>query len=108
MIARVWRGATVPADGDRYAAYLEETGVAGCRSTPGNRGVTVLRRRSGDREEFTFISYWEDDAAVRRFAGPEPDAAVFYPEDDAFLVERETRVTHWLVEARDASEQAAA
>ncbi len=45
---------------------------------------------------------------MRRFAGPEPDVAVFYPEDDAFLVERETRVTHWLVEARDASEQAAA
>ena len=108
MIARMWRGATVAADGDRYAAYLEVTGVAECRSTPGNRGTTVLRRRSGDREEFIFISYWEDEAAVRRFAGPDPDLAVFYPEDDAFLVERETRVTHWRVGAGEPSEQGAA
>jgi hypothetical protein len=28
MIARVWRGAVAAADGDAYAGYLEETGVA--------------------------------------------------------------------------------
>jgi heme-degrading monooxygenase HmoA len=97
MIARVWRGSTVPEDADRYGRYLDATGVAACRSLPGNRGVLVLRRDAGDRTEFTFISFWEDEAAVRAFAGPDPDLAVFYPEDDVFLVERETRVTHWQV-----------
>jgi heme-degrading monooxygenase HmoA len=95
MIARVWRGTTVPAEADQYAAYLDETGVPACRTTPGNRGVIVLRRTVGDRAEFTFISLWDDEEAVRRFAGPDPGMAVFYPADDAFLVERETRVTHW-------------
>ena len=99
MIARTWRGATTVADAGRYAAYLAETGVAECRATPGNRGVLVLRRSVGDRAEFTFISFWDDPASVSRFAGPDPDAAVFYPADDAFLVERETRVTHWEVES---------
>jgi hypothetical protein len=99
MIARTWRGATTVADADRYAAYLAETGVADCRATPGNMGVVVLRRIVGDRAEFTFISFWEDPASVGRFAGPDPGAAVFYPADDAFLVERETRVTHWEVES---------
>ena len=44
MIARVWRGSVAAADGDAYAGYLEETGVADYRATPGNRGVHVLRR----------------------------------------------------------------
>lgn len=97
MIARMWRGTTISDDAERYAAYLDATGVASCRSTPGNRGVVVLSRTAGDRTEFTFISFWEDEAAIRAFAGPDLDAAVFYPEDDRFLVERETRVAHWEV-----------
>ncbi len=100
MIARVWRGVTTLADADRYAEYLDRTGVASCRTIPGNQGVVVLRRSAGDREEFTFISFWSDEDAIRRFAGPDPGAAVFYPADDAFLVERETRVTHWEVGGR--------
>jgi hypothetical protein len=35
--------------------------------------------------------------AVRRFAGDEPDRAVFYPEDERFLVERGERVEHFEV-----------
>jgi heme-degrading monooxygenase HmoA len=97
MIARTWRGATVGSDAERYAAYLRETGVADCRALPGNLGVLVLRRSVGERAEFEFISFWEDEVAVRRFAGPDPERAVFYPADDAFLVERETLVTHWEV-----------
>lgn len=97
MIARTWRGTTVRADAERYAAYLHETGVADCRALPGNLGGLVLRRIADERAEFEFISFWEDEAAVRRFAGPDPERAVFYPADDAFLVERETRVTHWEV-----------
>jgi hypothetical protein len=99
MIARTWRGATTVADAERYADYLAATGVAECRGTPGNLGVMVLRRLVGDRAEFTFISFWDGPASVGLFAGPDPGAAVFYPEDDAFLVERETRVTHWEVSA---------
>jgi hypothetical protein len=33
--------------------------------------------------------------AVRRFAGDDPDQAVFYPEDDDYLVDRETTVHHF-------------
>jgi hypothetical protein len=35
--------------------------------------------------------------AVKRFAGDDPSQAVFYPEDDDFLVDRETTVTHFKV-----------
>jgi hypothetical protein len=36
---------------------------------------------------------------VKGFAGDDPDRAVFYAEDDRFLVEREETVRHWQVDA---------
>jgi len=42
MIARIWRGETRAEVADPYAAYLDRTGAADCRKTPGNRGVRVL------------------------------------------------------------------
>ena len=97
MIARTWRGATSSADADRYHAYLERTGVAECRATEGNTGVYVLRRAVGGRAEFLFVSLWSSMEAVERFAGSEPERAVFFPEDDEFLVEREELVSHYEV-----------
>ena len=97
MIARTWRGSTSLADADRYHRYLNETGVAACRATEGNRGVYVLRRDVGDRSEFLFMSLWESMESVRAFAGPDPERAVFYPEDDEFLVARDESVEHFEV-----------
>jgi len=97
MIARAWRGTTDAADRERYLKYLDETGVAACRATEGNRGVYVLRRDAGDRVEFLFISLWDDMESVRSFAGPDPEVAVFFPEDADFLIEREETVTHYEV-----------
>ncbi len=56
MIARIWHGKTLPAQADDYLEYLRRTGVRGCRTTPGNRGVFVLGRPCGDAVEFVFLS----------------------------------------------------
>jgi hypothetical protein len=37
--------------------------------------------------------------AVRAFAGEDPERAVFYPEDERYLVERDLTVTHYDVVA---------
>lgn len=99
MIARIWRGRTAPERGDEYMAYLERTGLLDYRRTPGNRGVLVLRRTEADAAEFLLISFWEDFDAIRRFAGESPELAVYYPQDDEFLLEREPRVAHYEVAA---------
>ena len=66
MIARVWRGATSAADGEAYAAYIEESGTGPARELPGARGSLVLRRTEGDRTEFeTIILFDSLDAMVR-------------------------------------------
>ena len=57
--------------------------------------MLVVRRRRGELEEFLLLSLWDDMAAVRRFAGPEPERAVFYGEDEAFLVELDRQVDHY-------------
>jgi heme-degrading monooxygenase HmoA len=98
MIARMWRGAVRTADGDAYIEYVERTGMAGYRACRGNRGAWLLRRDLGDgRTEVVTMSLWIDRESIAQFAGEAIERAVFYPEDDRYLVERDMSVTHFEV-----------
>lgn len=97
MIARIWKGAVRREDSDAYAAYILDTGIAGYAATPGNRGAWMLRRDDGERTEFVAFTLWDSMDAVRRFAGDDVEAAVYYPEDDRYLIERDGRVAHYEV-----------
>jgi aminoglycoside 6'-N-acetyltransferase len=99
MIARIWRGAVHRRDGDEYASYMRKTGVAAYAATPGNRGVWMLRRDAADRTEFVMFTLWDSLDAVKEFAGEEYETAVFYPEDERFLIDRELRASHFEVDA---------
>lgn len=98
MIARVWRGATLAETGDEYAQYLEETGMKPARGLPGSRGSLVLRRDDGGYAQFETILLFDSIDDVRAFAGDDVEAAVFFPEDDRFLIERELIVRHYQVD----------
>jgi heme-degrading monooxygenase HmoA len=98
MIARLWRGWTSREDADAYAGYVRATGIDEYTSTPGNRGAWILRRNDGERTEFVTLSFWESRDAIRAFAGDDIDQAVFYPDDDRFLVDRERRVIHYEID----------
>jgi heme-degrading monooxygenase HmoA len=95
MIARIWRGWTRSEDADAYVDYVRETGMNEYRNTAGNRGAWILRRDDGDRTEFITLSFWESAEAIRGFAGDDIEQAVFYPDDDRFLIDRELQVTHY-------------
>ena len=95
MIVRTWRGATRAEDAEAYLEYLRRTGFSGYREVPGNLGALGLRRVAGGRAVFVILSYWESEDAVRRFAGDDIARAVFYPEDDRFLTERDEFVEHF-------------
>ncbi|HVR77448.1 MAG TPA: antibiotic biosynthesis monooxygenase [Acidimicrobiia bacterium] len=97
MIVRIWRGWTRPEDCEAYAQYIKETGLADYSATPGCQGAHLVSRRDGDLTEFLAISFWDSVEAVQAFAGDEIGTAVFYPEDDRFLVERETVARHYTV-----------
>ena len=100
MIARIWRGAVLREDSEAYADYMQDTGVAGYARTPGNRGVWMLRRDLGDRTEFVMFTLWDSIEAIKAFASEDYETAVFYPEDDRFLVERELKSAHYELHTR--------
>lgn len=97
MIARVWRGRTAADKADAYAAFLEQTGLSDYRATPGNRGALTLRRVEGETAEFVLVSFWDSFDAIKGFAGADVERAVYYPEDDEFLLEKERNVSHYRV-----------
>jgi hypothetical protein len=110
MIARSWRGAVRTEDAEAYAAYIDETGMKEYAATPGNRGAWMLTREIhrraaaprtppllGELTEFVTFSLWDSFDAIKGFAGDDYETAVFYPEDDRYLVERDPVCTHWEV-----------
>lgn len=80
-----------------YARYIQGTGIEAYEKTPGNHGAWVLWRTEGDRAEIITLSFWESEKAIEGFAGRDIERAVFYPEDDRFLVERDLTVRHYKV-----------
>jgi heme-degrading monooxygenase HmoA len=98
MIVRTWRGATRASDAGAYVEYLMGTGIPEYEATPGNRGTLMLHRLDGERAEFLILSWWDSLADVRGFAGDDIASAVFYPDDDRFLVERDLEAFHWEID----------
>ena len=103
MIARFWRGITLKSRADEYFSYLEKTGLKDYRGTKGNRGVYVFRRIENDRAVFLLLSLWDSYEAIKNFAGPDFEKAVYYPEDKDFLLELEPNVVHYEVLAQPGS-----
>ena len=97
MIARIWHGVTQAVKADEYAEYLKKTGLSDYENTPGNLGVHLMRRIEGDQAHFLFLTFWESEDAIRKFAGDEFGKARYYAEDSEFLLELELFVKHYEV-----------
>lgn len=95
MIARIWRGHTRREDAESYTKFIERTGLADYRATPGNLGAAILRKTGATTSEFLVLSFWEDLDSIRKFAGPDVEKAHYYPEDEHYLLGKEPRVTHY-------------
>jgi heme-degrading monooxygenase HmoA len=98
VIARIWRGVVRTDDAAEYVDYVRRTGIEHYRSTPGNLGAWILHRPIDDRTEIVTFSFWESMASLRTFAGDDASRAVYYPEDDRFLIERGSTVEHYEVD----------
>ena len=97
MIARRWHG-RVPAEKAReYLNLMKEVGLPDYRATEGNRGAWCLSRREGDVVHVEMFTFWENEAAIRRFACAEMTKAKYYDFDPEFLLELEPEVTHFEV-----------
>ncbi len=97
MIMRVWTGAVRSTDAAEYAAYIQATGFGAYGEAPGNRGAWLLRRSSGRVTEFIALSVWDCLAALRAFAGADPEKEILYPEDERYLIDGTSSVHHYEV-----------
>jgi heme-degrading monooxygenase HmoA len=97
----MWRGVVRTEDAAEYLDYVARTGLDEYRGTPGNVAAWMLSRDLGDgRTEIVTMSRWESFDAIRGFAGEDFERAVYYPEDDRFLTERDEFVQHWVESGR--------
>jgi heme-degrading monooxygenase HmoA len=95
IILRKWSGRIRTADAQEYLDYVVRTGADDYRSTPGNLGHQILLRALDDgTSEVTTLSWWRDMEAIKAFAGPEPELARYYPEDERFLLDHPKFVEH--------------
>ena len=99
MIARVWHGVVPQSKADGYAEYLSDSdlGVLDYQRTPGNRGVTLLRRDEGEHVHFLLVSFWESREAIQAYSGPNIEQARYHAYDRECLIEPERNVTHYEV-----------
>jgi heme-degrading monooxygenase HmoA len=94
----MWRGWVATDRAAEYVTYINETGMAAYRQTPGNIDAQMWTRDLGDgRTEVVTLSWWESLEVIKGFAGADITRAVFYPEDEDFLVGHEDTVTHYTV-----------
>jgi len=97
VIARIWQGTTLTSKADEYYDYLLEAGIKKIESIPGNLGAQVLRVTDGNNTEFTVISYWGSQDAIRKFAGNDMEKVRPLPRDNEYLIKPETKVKHFEV-----------
>jgi hypothetical protein len=77
---------------------MREVALPDYRSTEGNCGAWCLHRLEADVVHVEMFTFWEDEAAVRRFAGADIAAAKYYDFDANFLLEKEPHVLHFDVD----------
>ena len=94
MITRIWHGRTKAEHADAYLRFVEESGVPDYKSIPGNLSVEIWRQIYGDICHFWTVTRWDSYDTIKLFAGDDLEMAKYYPEDEKYLLEFETKVIH--------------
>jgi heme-degrading monooxygenase HmoA len=102
MIARHWTGWTRSTNADAYERLLRETVLPALQQIDGYQGGYVLRRPDGDEVQFVVVNLFESLQAVKAFAGPDYETAVFEPEARRLLSRAEPKALHYDVRAATA------
>lgn len=97
MILRAWRGYAHPATADAYPRHLLKFVRPKLAQLEGFRGLYLLRRVAEHEVEYQVLTLWESMAAVRAFAGPNPERAVVEPEARGALIRYDAVVEHYEV-----------
>lgn len=90
MILRTWHGRTSIEDAAAYELFMRTRAAPDYGSVPGLVRAIFTRRDEGSEAHFLLVTLWTDMEAVKTFAGADPARAKYYPEDDCYLLEKES------------------
>jgi heme-degrading monooxygenase HmoA len=96
MIMRIWSARTT-GDPDPYEQEFNSHVLDALGGLDGFRGAYLLRRSYPTGTEFVTLTLFDSLADVRRFAGPDVDAANVSPAARAVLDDVDERVRHYTV-----------
>ncbi len=94
MIARIWRGWTLPVTADDYQRHYASEVSDHLRAVSGFCGARLLRREDGHEVLFTSITCFTSLEAIRAFAGDDYEQAVVEEAARAVLSRWDERVSH--------------
>ena len=97
MIVRMWHGRVETSKALAYREFVNQRAIPDYQSVVGNISVHILERQEGEVTHFMTMTFWTSMDAIRGFAGDDPEAAKYYPEDKEFLLEFEPTVVHYEV-----------
>ncbi len=90
MILRTWHGRTSIEDAAAYELFMRTRAAPDYGSVPGLVRAIFTRRDEGNEAHFLLLTLWTDMEAVKTFTGADPARAKYYPEDDLYLLEKES------------------
>lgn len=100
MIARIWHGRVPAAKAAAYLERMRTVALPDYGATPGNRGAWCLSRREDNVVHVEMLTMWDDEDAIRGFAGDDIARPKYYDFDADFLLEFEPTVRHYEATAR--------
>jgi uncharacterized protein len=95
VILRVWKGRATAARASEYVQHATTKVFPALSTIEGHRGAYLLRRAVDGVIEFQVLTFWDSMAAVRGFAGADPEKAVVEPEARAILTSFDESVNHF-------------
>jgi heme-degrading monooxygenase HmoA len=97
MISRHWTATARSGQAEPYVAHLRREIWPVLAAIPGFVRATVLRREVAGGTEFRVVTEWESLAAIRAFAGADPEVAVVPPVVQAMMSAYDRHVAHYEV-----------
>ena len=97
MILRLWKARATVQKASAYVQYATTKVFPELLAIEGHRGAYLLRRTLDGATEFVVLTLWQSMAAVRRFAGDNPEKAVVDPPAREVLASLDDSVTHFEV-----------
>lgn len=97
MIVRIWQGKTRIEHLKTYENIILERDIPNYKKTPGFVKLTFLKRSDEKFTYFKLLTFWDNLAAVKNFAGKNFQQALAYKSDEQYLEDFPGNINHFEV-----------